>query len=566
MLRALITPLLLIGLSSVAPAYAEHYRVADDSAVLYTTYQSLADASMGISSGSELDRLQKDSFPSLTAERISENAVKVTLRRRDNRLSIRSRGFLRSRNTCNALVVKRLLRTSRNLGCEPNWEVTTTLTPSDPQYPNMYALGSTSAGRIHAPEAWEISTGSANVVVGIIDTGIDYNHIDLQANVWNNPGEIGANEVDDDANGKIDDLHGIDTWNGDSDPNDDQSHGTHVAGTIGAVGNNSLGVVGINWNVKLLACKAFNSSGTGSITSILGCINYLVSLKNSHGVNIQAINNSYGGFPFSNAMLNAIAAVRDAGIVFVAGAGNNSSNNESTPFYPASYQLANVISVAANESQGAKASFSNYGATSVDIAAPGVSILSTIPGDQYAYFQGTSMATPHVTGAIALIRANRPDLTYAQAISSVLNTGTVAPAFAGLSVTGAILNLENALMYDPPATTPPSPGGDGPDISSSRLEISASPSRPRTTVSCRLTALQSSEYVPLSGYRISLVIRGVAATRRQLSDSDGYARFIVRTPIGRSLSARCAASLSDPDTNEIIRVKSSSVTLPSSGR
>ena len=551
---------------------AESPRFISNEAIINAPYHRTTNGILAVSS---LDRIEGESFSSLDQERLSGTAVRVSIRRKLESSRIKkSERFLKSRSPCKAPTIRRLLRVSKNLSCEPNWEGRITLTPNDTFYGNIYSASASSAGRIHLPEAWELTTGSASVVIGVIDTGIDYNHLDLQANIWTNPGEIAGNSIDDDANGYVDDIHGIDRINADSDPFDDQSHGTHVAGTIGAVGNNTLGVVGVAWDVQQIACKAFNTSGVGTVSAIVGCLNYLINLKNNYGFNIVATSNSYGGFPYTTAMYNAIAASRDAGMVYVAGAGNNTRDNDLTPFYPASFDLDNIVSVGAIDSAANIASFSNFGLTSVDISAPGVSVLSTIPGNQYAYFNGTSMATPHVTGAVALLMAYHPDYLYSQVINSILSTGTAVAGLAGKSATGAILNVAAALQFDAPIPTPTPvptvaptpqptepPSNNRPDLSTAKIEIGAVNTRARSEVTCSLSALNAGEREVMVGYQVKLSIKEVKNLQRAKTKSDGAARFIVRPPANRSYRARCLAALTDPDTNQVLTIRSRIATL-----
>jgi subtilisin family serine protease len=518
------------------------------------------------------------SIQSLGSELLSERAIKVTPLRKLSTAKLESRRYLHSRSPCKAAPIQRLLRVVAGLSCEPNWELETTLIPNDSHYSSMYSASSTSAGRIHLPEAWDLSTGSSSVLVGIIDTGIDYTHPDLAANIWTNPGEVAANGVDDDGNGFVDDVHGIDTLNSDSDPADDNSHGTHVAGTIGAVGNNARGVVGISWNVRMIACKSFNANGAGSVAAVVSCINYLVKLKQQLGFNIVAINNSYGGFPYSTATFNAITSSREANIVFVAGAGNNASDNDALPFYPASYEIDNVIAVAASDSSANKAGFSNYGASSVDIAAPGVSILSTVTGsNQYAYYQGTSMATPHVTGAVGLLMAYRPSYNYAQSKLALLSTGTSLSTLQGTCVTGALLNVAAALEFSaPPATTPtptpteqpqPSPSASVPsedpglDLTSAKLEITATSMRSKAALSCELSAQNAGQYQSLPNRTVALVIQGLRQRPQATTNQEGQANFLIRAPKRPKYRARCKARLIVPDTGTPIVVQSRSAVL-----
>ena len=268
--------------------------------------------------------------------------------------------------------------------------------PNDPRFGSLWGLNNTAqevngeTGKrdadIDAPEAWKITTGSSDVVIAVIDTGVDYLHEDLKANIWVNPREIPGNGKDDDGNGYVDDIHGIDAIHNSGDPMDltadDGGHGTHVAGTIAAVGNNGKGIAGVSWHTKVMVCK-FLGSGGGSTADAIKCLDYVIDQK-KRGVNIVATNNSWGGGKASTALKDAIKASNDAGIVFVAAAGNGGSDKigddtDDTPHYPSSYDLPGILSVAATDQDDTLASFSNYGSVSVDLAAPGTNILSTTP-------------------------------------------------------------------------------------------------------------------------------------------------------------------------------------------
>lgn len=332
---------------------------------------------------------------------------------------------------------------------EPNYIVKALPTfPNDPRLNELWGLdntgqtGGTPDADIDAPEAWDVTTGSSDVVVAVIDTGVDYEHEDLAANMWVNPGEIPGNGIDDDGNGFPDDIYGWDFYNDDPDPIDDYGHGTHCAGIIGAVGNNGTGVAGVNWDVKIMALKFLNSSGSGSTSDAIDALNYVTMMK-ERGVNVLVTSNSWGGGGYNAALEDAIAAARDADILFVAAAGNDSMDNDESPHYPSSYELENIIAVAATDHDDQLASFSNWGATSVDLAAPGEDILSTTPGDNYELMSGTSMATPHVAGVAALIYSLHPDWTYDQVKDVILNS--VDPL--GLEVvSGGRLNAHRALL------------------------------------------------------------------------------------------------------------------------
>ena len=279
---------------------------------------------------------------------------------------------------------------------EPNYIYQPDTTPNDPYYNNLWGQNNTGqniAGTVgtvdadmDAPEAWNTTTGSSDVVIAVIDTGVDYLHEDLTANMWHNPGEIPDNGIDDDSNGYIDDVYGIDAANNSGDPMDklleDGGHGTHVAGTIAATGNNGKGVVGVSWNSKIMALK-FLTTGGGASSDAIECLNYVIAQKNA-GVNIVASNNSWGGGDFSAALKDAIEASTNAGVLFLAAAGNGDSagngiDNDTSPHYPSSYDLPGIIAVAATDSDDNLASFSNYGATTVDLSAPGTYTLSSTP-------------------------------------------------------------------------------------------------------------------------------------------------------------------------------------------
>jgi len=308
---------------------------------------------------------------------------------------------------------------------------------------NTGQTGGSAGADIEAPEAWDLTTGDSNTVVAIIDTGIDYTHEDLIDNVWVNPGEIAGNGVDDDGNGYIDDIHGIDTTNYDSDPMDDFGHGSHVAGTIGAAANNGVGVAGINWHVQLLACKFLNASGYGFDDGAIECLEYIKDLKENHGINVVASNNSWGGAGNTSSLYDAISAQGD--ILFVAAAGNDSTNNDSYEFYPSNYDLPNIIAVAATDQNDKKASFSNYGRRTVDIGAPGVDILSTTPGNNYELYSGTSMATPHVTGLAGLLKSQDPTRDWIAIKNLILSGGDDLLSMEDTTLSGKRLNAFGSL-------------------------------------------------------------------------------------------------------------------------
>jgi subtilisin family serine protease len=343
------------------------------------------------------------------------------------------------------------------LYAEPNYIVRKAqhvqLTPNDPNFTQLWGLhntgqtGGTPDADIDAPEAWDLSTGSGSVVVFVIDTGVDYNHPDLNANLWTNPGETPGNGIDDDGNGYVDDVYGIDTYYNDTDPFDGDGHGTHVSGTIGAIGNNNVGVVGVNWSVKIGHCKFLSDFGSGTTAGAISCLQYILNLKQTGNPanDIIATNNSWGGGGFSQALYDAIKAHMNAGILFIAAAGNSSANNDTALFLPASYYLPNMIAVAASNHTDALAWFSNYGRRTVHVGAPGQGILSTTPGNTYSTFSGTSMATPHVTGLAALIKAQFPSFTWYQIRNRILASGDVTTGMQNVTISDRRINAYGAL-------------------------------------------------------------------------------------------------------------------------
>lgn len=301
---------------------------------------------------------------------------------------------------------------------------------NDPSYVKQWALenkgqtGGKADSDINAEKTWELQKGNPDVVIGIIDTGVDYTHPDLVANMWHNPGEIADNLKDDDQNGYVDDIYGINSIANSGNPMDDNMHGTHVAGTIAATGDNNIGVIGVAPNARVASCKFLSSEGSGGISDAIKCMEYFAQLKsrNINPVNIVATNNSWGGGAASQALLDAIKEHEALGILFIAAAGNESNNNDINDRYPCNYNVENVISVAASDHDDNLASFSNYGKKTVHVAAPGLKILSTVLNHGYAELSGTSMATPHVSGLAALVASHFPNLNYA-GIKNLITTG-----------------------------------------------------------------------------------------------------------------------------------------------
>ena len=353
----------------------------------------------------------------------------------------------------------RRLRNNRDVEfAEPNYILTAYAVPNDPQFSSLWGLNNTGQtggvadADIDAPEAWNLQVGG-NVVIAVVDSGVDYTHPDLAGNIWSNTAEIPGNGRDDDGNGYVDDVRGWDFANNDNNPMDDNNHGTHVAGTIAASGNNGQGVVGVNWSAQIMPLKFLTSTGSGTTADAIAAVDYAVA----NGARI--INASWGGGPYSAAMFNALSAANNAGVLFVAAAGNDGRNNDTTPSYPADYDLPNVISVAATDDADTLAGFSNFGVASVDLGAPGVSILSTIPGNGYATYSGTSMAAPHVAGVAGLVVASNPGIGIAALRAALLGSTDVVADLSGRTVTGGRVNAFNALGGStPPAVVSVSPG------------------------------------------------------------------------------------------------------------
>ena len=330
------------------------------------------------------------------------------------------------------------------LYAQPNYKVHAISTfPDDTRFDDLWGMhntgqtGGTVDADIDAPEAWDIATGSSEIIVAVIDTGVDYDHVDLAGNMWINTDEIPGNGQDDDGNGYVDDVYGYDFYNDDGDPYDDNGHGTHVSGTIGAIGNNNEGVAGVCWNVKIMALKFLSAGGSGNTDDAIGCVEYSVLM----GANLSS--NSWGGGGYSQALWDTIDAAGAAGMLFIAAAGNDGVDTDISPHYPSSYDCDSIVAVMSTDHYDDMSSFSNYGPISVDLGAPGSSILSCVPGDQYQYKNGTSMATPHVAGACALLWSVNPMLSSAD-LQNIL-IGTVDPTLTGLCVSEGRLNLFNAI-------------------------------------------------------------------------------------------------------------------------
>lgn len=320
--------------------------------------------------------------------------------------------------------------------------------PNDPMFNEQWALSNTgqNGGKENADmsalKAWEKTRGDSNVVIAVLDTGVDYTHPDLVTNMWFRPDNVP--QYTDNELGTFNDIHGFDAADNQSDPMDDNGHGTHCAGIIGAEGNNDEGIAGINWKVQIMPLKFLGKGGFGSVKDAIESINYAIDRKRN-GVNIRVISASWGSTQKSQALEDAIRAAGEAGILFVAAAGNDSTDNDKRPHYPSNYDLPNVISVAALDRNDQLASFSNFGVKTVHIAAPGREIVSTWLKDDYREASGTSMATPYVSGTAALILASEPDMSVEKLRERLLKSVDKIDSLNGKVETGGRLNAAKAI-------------------------------------------------------------------------------------------------------------------------
>ncbi|MEP6944875.1 MAG: S8 family serine peptidase [Acidobacteriota bacterium] len=320
--------------------------------------------------------------------------------------------------------------------------------PNDPQFTDQWAHynrgqdGGKENADISSLKAWETQKGSSDVVVAVLDTGVDFTHVDLKENMWIRPENLP--EYNDDELGTFNDLNGFNGTDAILDPMDDNGHGTHCAGIIGAEGDNGEGIAGVNWHVKIMPLKFLGRGGFGSTDDAIEAINYAIDRK-KHGVNIRIISASWGSTTNSKALEDTIRAAGDAGILFVAAAGNDGSDNDRRPHYPSNYDLPNVISVAALDRSDNLASFSNFGVKTVHVAAPGKDILSTWLNDAYREASGTSMATPYVSGVAALIVASQPTISMKDLRAKVLSSVDKIDSLKGKVETGGRINAAKAV-------------------------------------------------------------------------------------------------------------------------
>lgn len=424
----------------------------------------LAFATLVVSITANSNIQQAESVPGEYIVRLKPNVTEMNRSTLSSSLGAYVKSYIPSQNI---VVVKRAMFESTHSGvkalalnplvdiAEPNYIYRANRVSNDPMMGQLWGLKNLgqkdSSGKvgvagvdIGVEQAWDITTGSDKVVVAVIDTGVDFNHPDLVENLWTNEAEQkGEAGVDDDNNGVIDDIHGFNAITGNGNATDDQGHGSHCAGTIGAKGNDGKGIVGVAWDVKIMAVKFLDANGSGTLENALKAIDYATKMG------AKVMSNSWGGGGFSQTLFDSIKRSNEAGAIFIAAAGNESNNNDNTPSYPATYDVPNIISVAAIDNQGAKASFSSYGKRTVHIGAPGVNIYSST-GGAYDSWSGTSMATPHVSGVAALVWANEPNLTAIELKQRLLQTARPIAGLKGKTKTGGLVNAFLALTNKMP--------------------------------------------------------------------------------------------------------------------
>jgi subtilisin family serine protease len=347
-----------------------------------------------------------------------------------------------------AFALKALRQAPGVVYAEPDYIVRPLRVPNDPMFSDQWGFANSggavehwlgkAGADIRATQAWDFVRDASSTPVAVLDTGVEWAHPDLAGNIWTNPDEIPNNGIDDDNNGYIDDVRGWDWVQDDNDPNDTtDGHGTHCSGTIGAVTDNGIGVAGTAWSAKIVPLRFIG--GANTISAAIMAFDYCI------GKGIKLSSNSWGLYNYSQALFEAVQRTQAAGHLVVAAAGNNNLDMDQFPMYPAGFNLDNIVSVAAMNNRDERASFSNWGLINVDLGAPGDNIMSTYRGG-YAYLSGTSMATPHVAGAAALLMSLRPTWNYQQIKGHILTTVRPVLSMAGLTVSGGALDLQAALF------------------------------------------------------------------------------------------------------------------------
>ena len=466
-----------------------------------------------------LARAQESAIPRRLIVRYRSDAAPERVNALAVRLGMRERKHLRNRrlsivelpSSADPARALAALRADQDVELAvPDVRMQATVVPNDPSFSAQWWLSDAADTDIDAPQAWDVVHDASGVVVAVVDSGVDESHPDLAANLWTNPGEIANNGRDDDGDGYVDDVHGIDCVNGGGDPADDDGHGTHVAGTVGAVGNNGRGVSGVAWHTQIMALKVLDSTGGGWYSDAVECIDYALAMK-ERGVNVRVMNASWGASAFDQTLLDAFRAAQNAGIISSVAAGNDgvnhgASNHGGSKFYPASFDLDGVIAVAATTDTGALASFSDYGAD-VEIAAPGQFILSTLPGNQYGYLSGTSMASPQVAGALALMVSQNPGATVSELRARLLQTAERTASLTGKVQSGR-LNVAAALF----APTAPALASDLP-VAGKKLSITDVAAKP-TATKLAWVAKDAAIGVPLAGGDSDPTVHGAAVVVR----------------------------------------------------
>jgi len=447
---------------------------------------------------------------------------------------------------------------------EPNFIRQLRAVPNDPLFAHLYGLQNTGQSLaeafgtpdmdifgtpdadIDAPEAWELTTGSSQVVAAVVDSGVDIGHPDLSSSIWTNPGESGggleSNGTDDDANGLVDDWRGWDWVTDDNLPGDENSHGTHVSGTIAASGDDATGVTGVSQSSRVMALRVLDAEGSGTVADLISAYRY----ASEQGA--QIVNASVGGSSFSRAELDAIEAAPNTLFVVAAGNGGEDGvgdNEDAIPDYPCAYEAANVACVAASDENDDLAGFSNFSSTSVDLAAPGVRILSTVPGGGYSYFSGTSMAAPHTAGVAALIWSLQPRASVAEVKAALLGGAEARGAFAGKTATGGRLNAERSLRLAAASAGVSLPEEPAPEPSDSivldrsapALSLALSSRRRLRVVLSRGLALRA-RCSERCGVRMRMVVNGRSARQSGLSRSSSQTVVVGRTVVAMAPGAK----------------------------
>ncbi len=443
--------------------------------------------------------------------------------------------------------------------CEPNYIYTVATSPNDPRAAQQYANQNASL-----LSAWGVATGSKSVQIAIIDTGVQYTHPDLAANMWSNPNEV-VDGLDNDNNGFVDDVVGYDFVQRDNDPNDLNEHGTHCSGSAGAVGNNGVGIAGASWSASIMAVRVLDAQGAGFLSDVASGVRYAVD----NGAHVLSL--SLGGSSSSQVLENALSYACSKGAFIAVAAGNESANNDVTPSFPANYNLPCLVSVAATDSSDELADFSNFGASKVHLAAPGVQILSTVPGSSYGFLSGTSMATPLVAGIGALVKSVKPELGGSDIKNILLQSVDNLPQLNGKLTTGGRVNAANAIAVatgttptSPPAPpAPPAPPGSSPDdgtdpgedLFTEDIEIeSAVVQSNRAAVTGYLYLIEDES--PVEGQRVEATCTDrkgrvlVLSARSSSTDEDGFFSF----RFSRKVAARlriCFLSSENSDERKI---------------